>query len=37
MRALRADKLTYAALEATLAMWLQAPARRAYPSIGCSP
>jgi L-seryl-tRNA(Ser) seleniumtransferase len=28
MRAVRADKLTYAALEATLALWAQAPAAR---------
>jgi L-seryl-tRNA(Ser) seleniumtransferase len=31
MRALRADKLTYAALDATLALWQQAPARVQIP------
>ncbi len=31
MRALRADKLTYAALEATLALWAQAPSRAHVP------
>ena len=31
MRALRADKLTYAALDATLALWQQAPARDQIP------
>jgi L-seryl-tRNA(Ser) seleniumtransferase len=31
MRALRADKLTYAALEATLALWAQAPSRDHLP------
>jgi L-seryl-tRNA(Ser) seleniumtransferase len=31
MRAVRADKLTYAALEATLALWAQAPARLQIP------
>ena len=31
MRALRADKLTYAALEATLALWAQAPRRHEIP------
>ena len=31
MRAVRADKLTYGALEATLALWAQAPARRRIP------
>jgi L-seryl-tRNA(Ser) seleniumtransferase len=32
MRAVRADKLTYAALEATLALWAQAPARSRIPA-----
>lgn len=32
MRAVRADKLTYAALEATLALWAQAPARSRIPT-----
>src|SRR6185503_4293487 len=31
MRAVRADKLTYAALEATLALWADAPARAKIP------
>ena len=31
MRAVRADKLTYAALEATLALWAQAPGRASIP------
>jgi L-seryl-tRNA(Ser) seleniumtransferase len=31
MRAVRADKLTYAALEATLALWAQAPSRSSIP------
>ncbi len=31
MRALRADKLTYAALEATLALWAQTPSRERVP------
>jgi L-seryl-tRNA(Ser) seleniumtransferase len=31
MRALRADKLTYAALETTLALWARAPARTRIP------
>jgi L-seryl-tRNA(Ser) seleniumtransferase len=31
MRALRADKMTYAALEATLALWARAPARQQVP------
>jgi L-seryl-tRNA(Ser) seleniumtransferase len=31
MRALRADKLTHAALEATLSLWAQAPRRNALP------
>jgi L-seryl-tRNA(Ser) seleniumtransferase len=31
MRAVRADKLTYAALEATLALWAQEPSRAAIP------
>ena len=32
MRAVRADKLTYAALEATLALWAQGPARSRIPA-----
>ncbi len=32
MRAVRVDKLTYAALEATLALWAQAPARSRIPT-----
>jgi len=32
MRAVRVDKLTYAALEATLALWAQAPARSHIPT-----
>jgi L-seryl-tRNA(Ser) seleniumtransferase len=31
MRAVRADKLTYAALEATLALWAQVPSRSSIP------
>jgi len=31
MRAVRADKLTYAALEATLALWAQVPSRASIP------
>jgi L-seryl-tRNA(Ser) seleniumtransferase len=33
MRAVRADKLTYAALEATLALWADAPARGRIPVV----
>jgi L-seryl-tRNA(Ser) seleniumtransferase len=33
MRALRADKLTYAALEATLALWAEEPARQQLPVV----
>jgi L-seryl-tRNA(Ser) seleniumtransferase len=33
MRAVRADKLTYAALEATLALWAQAPSRTRIPVV----
>ena len=33
MRAVRVDKLTYAALEATLALWAQAPARSRIPGL----
>jgi L-seryl-tRNA(Ser) seleniumtransferase len=31
MRAIRADKITYAVLEATLALWAEAPSRRQLP------
>ena len=34
MRAVRADKLVYAALEATLALWARGPARRGIPVMG---
>ena len=33
MRAVRADKLTYAALEATLALWAEAPSRAQIPVV----
>jgi L-seryl-tRNA(Ser) seleniumtransferase len=33
MRAVRADKLVYAALEATLALWARGPARRQIPVV----
>ncbi|HEX7779649.1 MAG TPA: L-seryl-tRNA(Sec) selenium transferase, partial [Vicinamibacterales bacterium] len=33
MRAVRADKLTYAALEATLALWAEAPSRTRIPVV----
>lgn len=33
MRAVRADKLTYAALEATLALWAETPARARIPVV----
>jgi L-seryl-tRNA(Ser) seleniumtransferase len=33
MRAVRADKLTYAALEATLALWAEAPSRARIPVV----
>src|SRR5262249_48277890 len=35
MRAMRADKLAYAALEATLALWAQPQGAGRFPSIAC--